>query len=177
MDACDVPAVAVLDPVAAAAAQCPVVVSGDDQLPGRCPVAVGQLDLAAGCGAVESEGAGVVVELGDEVAGGGEHDRVQTSLFVGRPRGQDLAGDGGGVGGVEPLGVGIERNRGWVAIAEGEAGGGFGWIGEPEDFLEPAGAVGCRKVGEDTAGGDRGQLVGIPDQTDTPAEAGDMADD
>ncbi len=114
----------------------------------------------------------MVVELGDEVAGGGEHDRIQPCSPVGRPGGQDLAGDGGGVGRVESFGVGVEGERGGVAVAEGEGGGGFGGVGEPEDFFEPGGAVGGGEVGEDAAGGDGGELVGVPDEADAAAKAG-----
>ena len=69
MDVLDGPAVAVGDPGAVPRPECPVVAAGDDHVPGAGAVAVGEGDLPARRCPVEAEDAGVVVELGDEVAG------------------------------------------------------------------------------------------------------------
>ena len=57
-----------------------VVAAGDDQLPdaGLDSRRRGVTSASVSAGSlVESVAAGSLVELGDEVAGGGEHDRVQ----------------------------------------------------------------------------------------------------
>ena len=72
------PAVAVLDPGGRAGAQRPVVAAGDDGVAGAGVVAVGQVDLAARvAGRARRAVRAALVELGDLVAGGGEHERVE----------------------------------------------------------------------------------------------------
>ena len=46
--------------------------------------------------------------------------------------------------GVKTAVVGVERDRGRIAGAQGEAGSGFGGVAEPEDFFE---AKRCRVRG------------------------------
>ena len=85
----------------------------------------------------EAVGAGAVVEFGDKVAGGGEHDRVEPVAAVVLPGGEHVLGDGGEVADVDPVVVEVEPERLGLAVAEGEGGGGFGRIGEPQQLGEP----------------------------------------
>ena len=139
-----------------------VVAAGDDHIPDAGLVPVGQLDLAAGWGAVESVGAGAVVEVGDQLAGGGEHDRIQPGRPVSRPGGEGVLGGGGQVADVHPAVVEVEVECGGVAVAEGEGGGGFGGVGEAVQLGELEGAVGVFDVAEDAAGADGGRVAGRP---------------
>ena len=63
--------------------------------------------------------------MGNEFAGGGEHDRVQLFRAVVLPGGEDVFGDGGEVADVDPLVVEIEPDRLNPAVAHGERCGGF----------------------------------------------------
>jgi hypothetical protein len=51
---------------------------------------------------------GSAVEVGDEFAGGGEHDRVQPSGPVGTPRGEGIIGCLGEVADVHPTMIKVE---------------------------------------------------------------------
>ena len=123
----------------------------------------------------ESVAAGSLVELGDEFAGGGEHDRVQPCGAVVLPGGEHLFGDGGEVADVDPLVVEIEPDRLSPAVAQGEGGGGFGRVAEPQRLGEPDRPVGGLDVAEHPAGTDRGELLVIADQPDTAAPLDDVA--
>ena len=81
-----------------------------------------------GVDAVEAVGAGPLVELGDQVAGGGEHDRVQAGGAVGLPGGEDVLGHGGQVADVDAVAVEVEAERLGVALAQREGGGAFGRV-------------------------------------------------
>ena len=60
---------------------------------------------------------------------------------VGLPGGEQVLGEGGLVADVDAVLVEVEAERFGSAVAEGEGGGGFGRIGEPEEFGEPDRAV------------------------------------
>ena len=111
--------------------------------------------------------AGAAVELGDEFAGGGEHDRVESGRSVGNPSGERILGRGGEVADVNTAVIEVEAECLGFAVAEGEGGGGFGGVGEAVQLGEPEGAVGVLDVAEDAAGADRGELLVIADQPDT----------
>src|SRR5690606_9296773 len=97
------PPVTVLDPVGRGGLQAPVVAAGDDCVPDRGVVAVGQGDLVGGAGgSVQALVAGALVELGDKLPGGGEHDRVPSLRPVRTPRLKDVLGHGGQVTDVHP---------------------------------------------------------------------------
>jgi len=55
-----------------------IVAAGDDHIPDTGLIAVAQTHLRRGCGVVEAMITGSTVELGDKLAGGGEHDRVKS---------------------------------------------------------------------------------------------------
>ena len=84
-DVGDGPAVAVLDPVGGGEAEPAVVAAGDDHIADTGPVSVGQTHLPSARDVAEAMVTGAAVELGDELAGGGEHDRVESGRSVGRP--------------------------------------------------------------------------------------------
>ena len=122
-------------------------------------------------------GLGAVVELGDELAGGGEHDRVQPVVAVVGPRGEHLFGGGGGVADVDPAAVEVEPERLGVPVAKGEGGGGFGGVGEPHQLGQAQRPVGGGDVPQDPAGTDRGELLVVTDQADRAAAGDHEVDD
>ena len=67
----------------------------------------------------EPVGAGALVELADQFAGGGEHDRIQAAAPVGLPGGEDLLGEGGEVADMDCV-AGRGRSR---ALRVGRRGG------------------------------------------------------
>ena len=123
----------------------------------------------------EAVGAGALVELADQVAGGGEHDRVQAV-----PRSVCQA--------AKTSSVMVARSPTWTrslveveperlgpAVAQGQGGGAFGGVGEPEQLGQPERAVGGGDVAQDAAGADRGELLVVADQPDAAAAADDVA--
>ncbi len=157
-------------------AEAAVVGAGDDHVADRRGEAVGELHLASGRGAGEAVGAGAGVEFGDEVAGGGEHDRVQPGGAVGLPGVEDLVGDGGQVADVDALPVEVEAERFGLSVAQGQAGAAFGGVGEADEFVQPGGAVAGGDVAQDAAGADRGELLVVADEPDAAAAGEDVAD-
>ena len=178
----DGPPVPVLHPVGGRQPQCPVVGSGDDLFADTGRVAVGQHRQPRGFGLVavrfggEPVGAGPLVELADQFAGGGEHDRIQAVAPVGLPCREDLLGQRGEVADMDASLVEVEAERFGPAVAEGEGGGAFGGVGEPEQLGEPERAVGVGDVAEHAAGADRGELLVVADQPDTAAASDDEVD-
>ena len=67
-----------------------------------------------------------------QFAGGGEHDRVQAAVAVGAPGVEQVVGHGGFVADVDAVLVEVEPERLGVAVAQGEGGGAFGGVGEPD---------------------------------------------
>ena len=105
----DDPAVAVLHPVEGGGAEPTVVVTGDDQLAGTGPVSIRQADLRASDGCRrEAVSPGSPVQFGDQVAGWGEHHRVESTAAVGSPSLEQVFGECGQVSDVDPLPVEVE---------------------------------------------------------------------
>ena len=82
---------------------------------------------------------------GDPFAGGGEHERIEPVGDVGAPGGEDPAGGGVGVDDVDAVVVKVVAERPGVAGSQGEAGVGFGGVGEPDEFaiFEPGAGEGA----------------------------------
>jgi hypothetical protein len=99
---------------------------------------------------------GLSVEFGDELAGRGEHDCVESGGPVGHPGREGIVGGGGEVADMNPVVIKIEVECLWFAFAEGERGCGFGRVGEPMQLSKAEGAMGVLDVAEDAAGADRG---------------------
>jgi hypothetical protein len=97
-----------------------VVGAGDDHIADTGVVSIGQAHLASNLGAAETTGACSSVEVGDEVSGGGEHDRVQPSGLVGNPRREGILCGGGEVAAVDAAVIKVEVDCLWFAFAEGE---------------------------------------------------------
>ena len=108
-DAGDGPPVAVLDPVGGGESEPAVVAAGDDHISDTGLVAVGQTHLRMRQrSAVEAMITGATVEFGDQLAGGGEHDRVKSGRSVGNPSGEGILGGVGNVADVDAIVIEIE---------------------------------------------------------------------
>jgi hypothetical protein len=118
-------------------------------------------------------GAGPLVELADQLAGGGEHDRVKAPAAVGLPGREDVVGERGEVPDMDSSLVEVEAERFGPAVAEGEGCEAFGGVGEPEQLGEPDHSVGVGDVAEHPAGADRGKLLVVTDQPNTGAASDD----
>ena len=116
----DGPAVAVLDPVGGGEAEPSVVAAGDDHISDARLVPVGQGHFRCGRGVVQAMGAGASVEVGDEVPGGGEHDRVEPSRSVGSPGPERVFGGSGEVADMHPTMLQVELQRLGVTVTEEE---------------------------------------------------------
>ena len=92
---------------------------------------------------------------------------------VGGPGGEDVLGDGGEVADVDAVVVEVEPERLGAPVAQGEGGGAFGGVGEPDQLGQVQRAVGGGDVAQDAAGADRGELLVVADQPDRPAAGGD----
>ena len=77
-DAGDGPPAAVLDPVGWTESESAVVAAGDDHISDTGMIAVGQTHLGRCRRLVEAVITGATVGFGDKLAGGGEHDRVES---------------------------------------------------------------------------------------------------
>src|SRR5690606_9281633 len=86
-----------------------------------------------------------------------------------------------GVAGAHPAVVEVVVQGGGVAVADRESGRSFGGVGEAVQLGQrDGGAVPVTllgQVGQDPTGGDRGQLLVVPDQPDTAAGVNDVPDD
>src|SRR5215211_2178104 len=111
--------------------------------------------------------AGLSVEFGDKLSGGGEHDRIESGGPVGNPSGEGILGGGGEVADMDTAVIKVEVECLWFAVAEGERGCGFIRVGEAVQLGQVEGAVGVLEVAEDAAGADRGELLIITDQAHT----------
>ena len=90
----DGPAVAVLDPVGGGEAESAVVAAGDDHVSDTGPFPSAKaLRIRQACDRDDARGHGV--EFGDEVPGGGDHDRVEPSRSVGNPSVERILRRGG----------------------------------------------------------------------------------
>ena len=119
-DCGDGPAVAVFDPVGGGEAESAVVAAGDDHISDTGPVPVGQRHLGCRRGVIETMRAGTAVQFGDEVPGGGDHDRVEPSRSVGNPSVERILCGGGHVADMDTAVIKVELERRRVAFAEGE---------------------------------------------------------
>jgi hypothetical protein len=81
-------------------------------------------------GTVEAMLAGSAVELSDELAGRGEHDRVQSDGSVGLPSSEGILGDLGEITDVKTAMIEIEAECAGIAVPQGERGCCFGRVGE-----------------------------------------------
>jgi hypothetical protein len=97
-----------------------VVGAGDDHIADTGVVSIGQAHLASNLGAAETTGACSSVEVGDEVSGGGEHDRVQPSGLVGNRRREGILCGGGEGRRRGPSVIKVEIDHGGLTFAEGE---------------------------------------------------------
>ena len=61
---------------------------------------------------------GAAVQVGDEVPGGGEHDRVEPGRSVGNPSGEGILGGLGEVADMDPAAIEVEVEARRVAVAE-----------------------------------------------------------
>ena len=95
--------------------------AGDDHISDTGPVPVGQgaPPTVAG-GVIETMRAGTAVQFGDEVPGGGDHDRVEPSRSVGNPSVERILGGGGQVADMDAAVIKVEVEPRRVAFAEGE---------------------------------------------------------
>ena len=119
--------------------------------------------------------AGAAVELGDELAGRGEHDRVESGRSIGNPSGERILGGLGEITDMNTAMIEIEAECAGIAFAQGERGLCFGRVGEAVQLGELQGAVNVLDVAEDAAGADRGELLIITNQPDTrPAVDGEL---
>jgi len=166
-DAGDGPAVAVFDPVGGGESEAAVVAAGDDHVSDAGPVPVGQRHLTCRRGVIEPMRAGPAVEFGDQVPGGCDHDRVESSSPVGNPSVERIFSCGGQVADMNTAVIKVEVEPRSIAVAEGERCCRFGRVGEAVQLGEAEGAVGVGDVAEDAAGADRGKLLIITDQADT----------
>jgi hypothetical protein len=74
--------------------------------------------------------AGAPVELRDQVARWGEHDRIQSTTPIGTPRLEEVFGDCCQVADMDALSVEVEAQRLWPAGPQRQRRGGFGWVVE-----------------------------------------------
>src|SRR5829696_3537653 len=116
------------------------------------------------------------IEFGDELSGGGEHDRVESGGPVGRPCREGIVGGGGDVADMNAPVVEVEVECFWFAVAEGECSCGFGGVSEAIQLGQVEGAVALLDVAEDAAGAYRGELLIIADQADTGTATGGEMD-
>jgi hypothetical protein len=116
----DGPPVAVLHPVGRSEPEAAVVATCDDHIPDARLIAVGQGHLRCRLGVIKTMRPGTAVEFGDELAGGGEHDRIKSDQSVQHPSGERILGGGGNVADVDAIMIEIEVERGRLAVAEGE---------------------------------------------------------
>jgi hypothetical protein len=75
------PTVPVFHPLGGSEAESAVVAAGDDDISDTRLVPVGQCHLDCGSGVVETVLPGTAVEFGDQLPGGGDHDRLGVTGF------------------------------------------------------------------------------------------------
>jgi hypothetical protein len=74
--------------------------------------------LAAGRVTAEEMITGLSVEFGDELSGGGEHDRIESCGPVGSPGREGIVGGGGDVADLNAAVIKVEVECFWFAFAE-----------------------------------------------------------
>src|SRR5215207_9741594 len=119
-DAGDGPPVAVFHPVRGCQPEPSVVSAGNDHISDTRLIAVAQTHLQRRGGVVEAIITGAAVEFGDKLAGGGEHDRIESSRSVRKPTSEGILGGFRDVADVDALMSEVEVERLRFAFAEGE---------------------------------------------------------
>ena len=104
--------------------------AGDDHIADTGPVSVGQTHFLPGRGSVEAMIPGAAVELGDQLAGRGEHDRVESAGSIGNPSSERILGDLGEITDMNTAMIEIEAECAGIAFPQGERGLCFGRVGE-----------------------------------------------
>jgi hypothetical protein len=108
----------------------PIIGAGDDHVADTRPVSVPQTHFSPGQGTVATLIAGSAVELGDELAGRSEHDRVQSNRSILNPTGKGIVGDLGEITDMNTTIIEIEAECAGIAFPQGERGLCFGRVGE-----------------------------------------------
>jgi hypothetical protein len=108
------------DPVGGGEAESAVVAAGDDHVSDTGPVSVGQGQFGYCRRVIETMRAGTGVQLGDEVPGGGDHDRVEPSRSIGNPSAERILSRGGPIADMDPAVIKVEVECLWFAFSEGE---------------------------------------------------------
>ena len=98
-----------------------------------------------GCrrGVIETMRAGTSVQFGDQVPGGGDHDRLEPSRSIGNPTVERILCRGGHVADMDPAMIKVELERRRVALAEGKRCCRFGGFGEAMQLGQAEGAWVC----------------------------------
>ena len=81
-------------------------------------------------GVIETMRAGTAVEFGDELAGRGEHDRVESGSSVRNPSSESILGGLGEITNMNTAMIEIEAECAGIAFPQGERGLCFGRVGE-----------------------------------------------
>jgi hypothetical protein len=118
----DGPPVTVPDPVGGRESEASIVTAGNDHIADTRPVSVPQMHFLSGRGTVATLITGSAVELGDELAGGSEHDRVESDGSVGNPSGEGILGDVGEITDMNTAMVEIKAECAGIAFPQGERG-------------------------------------------------------
>ena len=119
-DVSDGPAVAVFHPVGGRESEASIVRSGDDHISDTRAVSVPETHFLPGRGTVATMITGSAVELSDQLAGGSEHDRVESDGSVENPSGQGILGDLCEITDVNTAMIKIEAECCRCAVAEHE---------------------------------------------------------
>ena len=119
-DAGDGPAVAVLDPVGGGEAESAVVAAGDDHISdaGLIPVGQSAPPMSAGSDRDDAPRARRLSSA-TRLAGGGEHDRVESGRSVRDPSGEGILSGGGNVADMNATVIKVEVERRLVCLRGG----------------------------------------------------------
>jgi hypothetical protein len=109
---------------------------------------------------------GAAVELSDQLASRSEHDRIQSDGSVRNPSREHIIRDLDDI--TDTTMIEIEAECPEIAVPQGERGLCFSRVGETVQLGELQGAMKVLDVTEDAAGTDRGKLLIITNQPNTP---------
>ena len=140
------PAVPVFHPVGGGEAEPAVVAAGDNHISDTRLIAIGQRHLGRGGAVIETMFPGPAVELGDQLPGGGDHDRVEAGRPIGNPSAERILGRGRDVADMDTAVIKVEVECLRVAFSEGERCRRFGRIGEAMQLCQAEGAVALLNV-------------------------------
>jgi hypothetical protein len=144
-----------------------IIGAGDDHVADTGPISVPETHFLPGRGTVATMLAGAAVQVGDQLAGRSEHDRVQSGRSILNPSGEGILGDLGEITDMNPAVIEIEAECTGIPFPQGERGLCFGRDGEAVQLGQVQGAVHVLDVAEDAAGADGGELLIITNQPDT----------